>query len=109
MATKIKPIAFKAINPIEEISIEAPPPTLAEAISALTTANIISPMTSSITAAPNIILASTVLSLLSSDNTLAVIPTLVAVNVAQIVSAVRKNLVSVSKLRKPRSFKRKTQ
>ena len=32
-------------------------------------------------------------------------PTLVAVNVAPIVNAVRKSLDSVSKLRKPKSFK----
>ena len=87
-------------------------PNIPEAVVAITplmTARIISPITSSITAALRITLASIVLSLFNSDKTLAVIPTLVAVRVAPIVNATKNNLDSEVKLRKLRSANKKTQ
>ena len=94
IAKNKNPNAFPVIIATEENSIETSCPKLELEINPPTIARIISPITSSITAAPRITLDSIAFSLFNSDRTLAVIPTLVAVKVAPIVNAVRKRLDS---------------
>ena len=104
IAINRNPIALAEIIPTVNNSTEALPPEFVEVISALTTAKIINPQTSSITAAPKMILDSILFNFFNSDKTLAVIPTLVAVRVAPMVKAASNKDVSEVKLIKEYVF-----